>query len=643
MRGQILFGLLAATLLAAPAASAEPVHALALHGEPKYPPDFTHFDYVNPDAPRGGTLRVAEVGTFDSFNWFVPKGNAGAGMANETLLVSSADEPFTEYGLIAESIEVPEDRSWVEFTLRPEARWHDGEPITVEDVIFSLEVLKEKGHPTYRFYYASVENAVQTGPRKVRFNFAEQNNRELPLIVGQLPILPRHYWETRDFTQTTLEPPLGSGPYRVTDFEAGRYVVVERVDDYWGEHLAVNRGQDNFQRIRYEYFRDVTVVREALKSGDIDFREENQAKAWAVDYDVAAVERGWLNKEEVRHQRPAGMQAFVMNARRPTFRDPRVRRALAYAFDFPWTNRNLFFGQYTRTDSNFENSELASEGLPEGEELEILERYRDRLPGEVFTTPYTVPTTSGDGWPRDNLRRAFELLEQAGWVVRDLKLVNRETGEPMRFEFLLYSQEFERIVLPFRHNLQRLGIEMNVRLVDQSQYINRLRSFDYDMFVGGWGQSDSPGNEQRSYWSCAAADAAGARNFARICDPVIDELIELVVQADSRESLVARTRALDRALLWGHYVIPNWHGRTQRLLWWDKFDRPEVTPRNGTSVSYWWFDEARAAALEQARQATPQSPVAPAGDDAPPPWAVLLLAGAVALLGYHVLRRVMRR
>lgn len=642
MRGAIPLCLLAASLVTV-AAPAAPLHGIALHGEPRYPAGFEHFDYVNPEAPVGGTLRLASIGNFDSFNWFIPKGNVGAGDASETLMVSSADEPFSEYGLIAESIEVPPDRSWVEFTLRKEARWHDGEPITVEDVIFSLDILKSKGEPRFRFYYAPVASAEKTGERTVRFNFSETGNRELPLIVGQLPILAKHWWADRDFEKTTLEPPLGSGPYRISGFEAGRHIVVERVADYWGADLPVNRGRNNFDRIRYDYYRDVTVVREALKSGDIDYREENQAKAWALDYDVAAVRDGLLIKEQVVHQRPAGMQAFVMNSRRATFADRRVRRALAYAFDFDWTNRNLFFSQYTRTDSFFENSELAAQGLPSGEELEILERYRDTLPPEVFEQPYTVPVTSGDGWPRDNLREAFALLAEAGWVVRDLQLVNESTGEPMRFEILLISPEFERIVLPFVRNLKRLGIDARVRLVDQSQYINRLRSFDYDMFVFVWGQADSPGNEQRGFWSCEAADAPGARNFARICDPVIDDLIELVVQANDRESLVARVRALDRVLLWGHYVIPNWHARVQRLLWWDKFSRPAVTPRTGTSIDLWWYDEAKAAALAIRLGSSEAEQDGRGGAGTPPAWVIALVAIALAALGYHVLRRALRR
>jgi microcin C transport system substrate-binding protein len=618
-------------------------HAIAMHGEPKYGPDFEHFDYVNPDAPKGGKIRFGVRGTFDSFNGFIPKGNGAAGLVflNESLLSSSADEAFTEYGLLAESMEWPEDRSWVIFNLRPEARWHDGRPVTVEDVIWSFDTLTSKGSPGYRFYYASVEKAEAAGERRVKFTFSEAGNRELPLIVGQLAILPKHYWEARDFEKTTLEPPLGSGPYKIGDFEAGRYIELERVEDYWGKDLPINRGSYNFDRIRYEYFRDDVVVREALKSGNIDFREENQAKAWALDYDVPAVRKGWLNKVEVPHQRPTGMQAFVMNIRRPVFQDPRVRRALAYAFDFEWTNRNMFFSQYTRTESYFSNSELAATGLPEGEELEILERYRGQVPEEVFTTPYDAPGTDGSGWPRDNLRQAFELLESAGWVIENLKLVDPGTGRQMRFEILLVSAAFERIVLPFVRNLKRLGIDARVRLVDQSQYINRLRSFDFDMFVGGWGESDSPGNEQRSYWSSAAADSPAARNFVGIKDPVIDDLIELVITAPTRESLMARTHALDRVLLSGHYVVPNWHLRKQRLLYWDKYSRPETLSRQGTSTNWWWFDPAKADRLEQRRKSQPSAEV---GDrDSPGYLTILSVAAGLLLAGYFVFRRVLQR
>jgi len=637
--------LAACALGAAPADAVSPTHGIAMHGEPKYPPDFTHFDYVNPEAPKGGTLRLAVQGTFDSFHPYIPKGNAGPSSSIETLLTSSADEPFTEYGLVAESIEVPEDRSWAIFTLRPEARWHDGRPITVEDVIWSFETLIAKGQPAFRFYYASVTGVERAGERRVKFTFGESNNRELPLIVGQLPILPKHYWQDRDFESTTLDPPLGSGPYRVADFEPGRFVVLERVEDYWGEDLPVRKGQDNFDRIRYDYYRDVTVTREALKAGEIDVRIENQAKAWALDYekeDVPAIRKGWLHKEGIPHRRPTGMQAFIMNTRREIFADRLVRRALAYAFDFEWTNENLFFGQYTRTESYFSNSELAARGLPEGEELEILERYRGRIPPEVFTEPYEAPSTDGSGWPRENLRKAFSLLTEAGWEVRDGVLVNGATGRPMRFEILIVSRDFERVALPFVRNLKRLGIDARVRLVDSSQYINRLRSFDFDMFVGGWGQSESPGNEQRSYWTSAAADSPAARNYAGIKNPVVDELVELVITAPTREGLVARVRALDRVLLHGHYVIPNWHLRTDRVLYWDKFSRPAVIPRQGTSIEdYWWFDAAKAARLEAERRREGDTTQTRGNGATPSVATATMVAAGLLVAGFFVFRRAM--
>ncbi|TFH49175.1 MAG: ABC transporter substrate-binding protein [Lysobacterales bacterium] len=639
----VLLALAGASVVAA-ANEPQPVHGLAMHGAPKYGPDFTHFDYVNPDAPKGGMLREGAMGTFDSFHGFIPKGHAGPASSVETLLASSADEPFTEYGLIAESMEVPEDRSWVIFTLRPEARWHDGEPITVEDVIWSLETLKTKGHPQYRFYYQNVVDVQKVGPRRVKFGFDEKNNRELPLIVGQLPILPKHYWEGRNFEATTLEPPLSSGPYRVVSFEPGRYVELERVKDYWGKDLPVNKGLYNFDRIRYEYYRDDTIMREALKAGRVDYRDENMAKAWALDYlpeKVPAIKNDWLLKEDIEHRRPAGMQAFFFNTRRDVFKDRRVRQALGYVFDFEWTNKNLFFSQYTRSQSFFSNSDLAATGLPQGEELEILERFRGKIPDDVFTTTYEAPFTDGSGWPRANLRKAFALLDEAGWGVRDQKLVNAKTGELMRFEILLVQKSIERIVLPFVRNLQRLGIDARVRLVDSSQYINRLRRFDFDMIIFSVGQGESPGTEQRFYWSSAAADSPAARNVAGIKDPVSDELIEMVIGAPDRESLVARTRALDRVLLSGHYIIPNWHAAADRVLSWNKYSRPSVIPARGTSTDYWWFDETKAQRLEQrlARETPSDQEEA---RTIPGVGTVILVTTALLLLGFFVFRRVMR-
>lgn len=618
-------------------------HAIAMHGEPKYPAGFEHFDYVNPDAPKGGTLRQGVRGNYDSFHPFIPKGTSASTGSVETLLTASEDEPFTLYGLIAESLEWPDDRSWVIFTLRDIARWHDGEPITADDVVWSFEILTTQGSPQYRFTYQGVSAVEKLDERRVRFSFSDTTNREMPLIMGQMPILPRHYWESREFDRTTMEPPLGSGPYRVNRFEGGRYVELERVQDYWGKDLPVNVGKYNFDIIRNEYFRDDTAIRLALKSGDLDLRIENQAKAWALDYDTPAVQRGWLQKEQVPHGLPTGMQAFVYNTRREYFSDPRVREALAYAFDFDWTNRNLFFGQYTRTTSYFSNSELASSGIPTGRELEILEPYRERLPPRVFTEEYRPPATDGSGWPRENLRTAFSLLDEAGWEVVDNQLVNRQTGEPFRFQILLVSPDFERIVLPFIRNLKRLGIDARARVVDSSQYVNRLRSFDFDMFVFVWGQSESPGNEQRIYWSSAAADQPDSRNFAGIRNPVVDELIEGVISACSREELEAWTRALDRALLWGFYVIPNWHMRADRVVYWDKYARPRMSVRSGVNTSLWWYDAERAAALERNMANLPDEDGDRPGDSTPGWGTVLFWLAIAASLAWLVIRLAARR
>ena len=581
----------------------ERVHAIAMHGDPKYPAGFTHFDYVNPNAPKGGSVRLSSIGTFDTFNPFIPKGNAAgaSGAALETLMVGSADEAFTQYGLLAEAVTYPEDRSWITFHLRPEARWHDGMPVTPADVIFSFNVLREKGRPFYRFYYGNVESVEATGEHDVTFRFAGGENRELPLIIGQLNVMPAHYWKDRDFTKTTLEPPLGSGPYRITKFEAGRYTIVERVEDYWGHHVAVNVGIDNFDKMRTDYYRDRTVVREAVKAGDIDFFQENTAKSWAQDYNTDAIRDGLLIKEAIEHKRPAGLQAFIMNLRKPVFQDIRVRKALAYAFDFEWSNKNLFFGQYTRSTSFFANSELASFGLPSDAELKILEPFRDQIAPEVFEKEYAPPKTDGSGRSRRGLRTASKLLTEAGYEVRDLQRVHTETGEQLKFEFLLRAGgAFRRIVLPMQQNLKRLGIEMTIREVDDAQYVNRIRARDFDIISLGWGQSDSPGNEQRAYWGSEAADLASSQNYSGIKDPVLDELIEKVISAPSREDLVIRTRALDRVLLSHHFVVPNWHLSKDRILYWNKFGRPSHVAERGTSFARWWIDPEKEAALKAA-------------------------------------------
>ncbi|ERP95234.1 hypothetical protein Q666_00605 [Marinobacter sp. ES-1] len=585
----------AATSLAETPAAANPgpVHGIAMHGELKYPENFSHFDYVNPEAPKGGTLRMAVVANgFDSFNPFVIRGVAAAGISTyvyDTLLESSADEPFSEYGLIAESIEMPEDRSYVVFNLREQARFQDGEAITAEDVEFSYRILTTEGHPFYRNYYADVSKVTVEGRHRIRFDFGETKNRELPLILGQMPVMPAHYWADREFEGNGLDIPVGSGPYRIDSYDAGRSVTYERVDDYWAEGLGIRKGRFNFDRIKYEYYSDDTVALESFKAGNFDFRVETSAKNWATAYTGRGFDNGEITKEAIEHHRPSGMQGFVFNTRKAVFKDPKVRQALAYAFDFEWANRNLFFDQYTRTDSYFENSDLASSGLPSGRELEILERFRDKLNPAVFTETYTPPTTGDGTTMRDNLRTAMQLLKEAGYSVRDGKMVHGETGKPLAFEVLLFQKSFERVVLPFRQNLERLGIDVSVRLVDSNQYVQRVRNFDFDMITQVLPQSDSPGNEQREYWHSSNVEVAGSRNYMGVSDPVIDQLVDMVIQAPDRDELVHRVRALDRVLLHGHYVIPHWHLTKDRVAYWNKLQRPEVTPKNGIDLNNWWI------------------------------------------------------
>ena len=599
--------------LAAALASAQPKgdakvtsgHGFSMYGDLKYPAGFKHFAYVNPSAPKGGDVKLAAIGTFDNLNPFILKGVGAAGLAEtfETLMVGSADEPFSQYGLVAETMEVPADRSWVAFTLRPEARFHDGSAITVDDVIWSFDALKTKGHPFYRSYYKQVAKAEKVGDRKVRFTFDQGENRELPLIVGQLAVMSKAYWAKRDFEKTTLEPVLGSGAYKVEAVEPGRSIVYRRVKDYWAAKLPVNVGRDNFDAIRFDYYRDTTVALEAFKAGQYDFRQENAAKNWATAYTGPAISQGLIKKEDIKHELPTGMQAYVFNTRRPFFQDRRVREALGYAFDFEWTNKHLFYGAYTRTKSYFSNSELAARGAPTGDELKVLEPFRGKVPDEVFTKEYDPPKTDGSGNIRDGLRNAFQLLAAAGWTVKGQKLVNAK-GEPLAFEILGNDPNFERIALPFTKNLERLGIQARVRTVDSAQYQNRLDGFDFDMTVVVWGQSLSPGNEQRDFWHSAVADTPGSRNYAAIKDPVVDKLIDLLIAAPDRPGLVARTRALDRVLQWGHYVIPHWHIQTFRVAYWDKFTRPATPPKYALGFDTWWVDGKKAADLERRKAAS---------------------------------------
>ncbi|WP_439815583.1 extracellular solute-binding protein [Zavarzinia sp. CC-PAN008] len=604
--------LVCAALVSLPAVAQETnpavtrTHALSLLGEPKYPADFAHVEVVNPDAPKGGAIVIGAMsGGFDSLNPFIVRGNpaAGVGQVYETLMASPPDDPNAEYGLVAESVEFPADRSWVTFHLRAEARWHDGKPITAEDVVFSFETLRDKGAPFYRSYYANVTRAEILDARTVKFTFDQANNRELPQIMGQLVVLPRHWWADRKFEETSLEPPLGSGPYRVANVKPPSSITLERVPDYWAKDLPINRGQDNFDTIRYEYYRDPVIAFEGFKGRAFDFYQESRASNWATGYDFPAVKNGLVRREEPANGYPAGMQGFVLNTRRPQFADIRVRRALDLAYDFEWANKNLFFGAYSRTQSYFERSELASTGVPEGAELALLEPFRDRLPAELFTTPYRSPVSDGSGRDRTNLRQATQLLKEAGWTIQDRKLVNAE-GQQMRIEFLLDNDggAFERVILPYIQNLERLGIAASIRNIDSTQFENRQRDFDYDVVVATIGQSLSPGNEQRDFFSTKSADEKGSRNLAGVRDPVVDALIEKVIFAADRDGLLAATRALDRVLLWGHYVVPQWYLANNRIAWWDRFGRPEkTTPYSVGFPTTWWLDPARDAAIAAGR------------------------------------------
>jgi microcin C transport system substrate-binding protein len=582
-------------------------HALSLFGEIKYPADFKRFDYVNPEAPKGGTARTISLGTFDNFNIVVAgvKGSLAPAAVQiyQSLMERSLDEVATEYGLLAEAASHSDDFAWAVYRLRKEARWHDGKPVTPEDVIFSLEALK-KNSPMYASYYRHVVKAEKSGELDVKFTFDSAGNRELPHIVGELIVLPKHYWEgtdkegrKRDVSQTTLEPPLGSGPYRIGDFVAGRSVRLERVKDYWGANLPVQTGQNNFDELRFEFFRDNLIALEAFKADQVDWIAENSAKQWATAYDFPAMAEKRTIKEEFPVRDSGRMQAFVFNLRREQFKDARLRRAFNFAFDFEEMNKQLFYGQYTRINSYFEGTDLACSGLPQGEELAILETVRDKVPAEVFTTPYQNPVGGSAEAVRANLREGMRLLKEAGYEIRDRKLVDA-AGKPVTVEMLVQDPSGERIVLFYKPSLERIGVTATVRVVDSAQYENRLRNFDYDMIIDTWGESLSPGNEQREYWGSQAADTPGSRNAIGIKNPAVDALIERVIFAKSRSELVAATHALDRVLLWNFYVVPQFTYPYARYARWDRFSHAEL-PKYGRSglPALWWFDTDKAAKM----------------------------------------------
>ncbi|MGI4953758.1 MAG: extracellular solute-binding protein [Janthinobacterium lividum] len=596
-------------------------HALTILGTPALPADFPNFPYMNPAAPKGGEVVFGQVGSFDGFNPYILRGNAAIGMGSvwqpgvggtasgtvgghvwESLLVGSADEVATGYGHLAQSIELSPDGLWIAFEIRPEARFADGKPVTAEDVAWTFNTLMEKGRPSLRVAYADVRDVVAESPSRVVFHFKSNDNRELPLLVGGLPVLPEHWWASRDFTRPLTEPPLGSGPYRVEGFQLGRTVTYVRDPNWWARDMPTGRGAFNFDRVRIEYFRDPTVLFQAFKAGQIDYRQENISKQWATGYDFPAVERGLVRKEPIAHKLPLGIQGWVFNTRREQFKDARVREALGQVFDFEWMNKNLFFDAYTRTTSYFGNTENESKGLPGADELALLAPFRDRLPPALFTEPFTLAATDGSGNNRDGLRRALGLLKDAGWTIKDRKLVDA-AGKPMAFSILLNDPTLERVALPYQQWLQRLGIEVSIRTVDSAQFERLTDAFDFDMTTMIYPGSDLPGSELRDSFSCIGARTEGSANLSGVCDPALDALIETAINAKDRPSLHAAARAIDRILLRSWVMVPNWNDTKFKIATWNRFGRPGVPIRDGFVLDSWWVDPALAAATDAARKA----------------------------------------
>ncbi len=575
-----------------PPTQPQPTHGLAIFGDIKYPENFTHYDYVNPDAPKGGVVKLASFGTFDSFNPLIIKGTpaAGSGLLYCTLLAHADDEPMSLYAYLAEKVELAPDRSSVTFTLNKRAKFSDGSPVTPEDVIFSFHTLMKKATPMYAQYYKDVKTVEKSGPDQVTFVFIDNTNRELPVILGQFPVFSKAYYEKHDFEKAEMIPPIGCGPYKVKDFQAGQTVTYERVPHWWGENLPSQKGQNNFD-ITYVYYRDQDVMFEAFKAGDHDFRTERRAKNWAQSYTIPAVQEGRMLKKETPNALPQGMQMYAFNTRKPIFKDRKVREALTKALDFEWVNKNLFFNSYQRNLSYFSNSDMAASGLPTSEELKILELFKDQLVPEVLTTAFKLPVTNGSGNDRKVLAEADKLLKEAGWIIKDGKRVNAK-GEPFTFEFLLFEPTNERIVAAFQRNLAALGIDMRIRTVTPSQYIEKTQTYDYDMIMATIPETETPGNEQREFWGSKAADVKGAYNLSGIKDPVVDQLVELLIDSPDRAALKDRVHALDRVLLWGYYGIPNWHSNTSRIAYWNKFGMPEKKPQDGIGFSSWWVDPA---------------------------------------------------
>ncbi len=567
---------------------------IAANQKPKYPANFQHFDYVNPNAPKAGELVLAVLGSFDSLNPFIVKGEAANGIAYlyDTLLVASEDEQSMAYGLLAEKIFYDDERKNVAFELRKNARFHDGTPVTAEDVVWSFRALTEQGSPLYRFYYQDVKEVTAKSRYRVEFTFTKKN-LELPYILGQLIVFPKSYWQKNDFSKGTLTPPLGSGPYQIKNLSAGKFITYELNENYWGKDLPVNKGRYNFKTIRIDYYRNRDIIREALKAGKVDFFAENSAKEWATAYDVKNIKNRLIIKQLINDNTPQGLQAFAFNLRSELFQDIRVRKALNHAFDFEWLNKTFFFQTYIRSNSFFNNSEFSSRRLPSLEELSLLNPFRSQLPREVFTKTFSLPKSDGSGNNRENLKIARNLLQEAGWRLQDGKLIDPKTRKEFKFQILIVLPGFQRILTPFVQNLKRLGITAEIILLNPAQYEKRMREFDFGMAIQGFGQSDSPGNEQRDFWNSSAADKKGSRNVIGIKNPVVDQLVEKLIEAKTRKDLIISVRALDRVLLWNYYVIPMWYYPYYRVVYSSKIKMPKIMPKFSLGINNWWIDAAR--------------------------------------------------
>jgi len=584
------------TLLGYSALGASPQPAISLYGDIKYPADFKHFDYVNPNAPQGGELKLSSIGTFDNLNPYIIKGQPAASvdsLTNITLMVQSYDEPFSMYAELAETVEHASDNSSITFNLNPKAFWDDGNPITAGDVVWTFNTLQKEGMPFYRAYYSDVAEAKAENDKRVTFTFKTKTNRELPLIIAQMPILPQHYWTNKKFAETTLEPPASGGPYKISNVVAGRSITYSKNKDWWGNSLPVNKGRYNFDKITFTYYKDQNVVLEAFFAGEYDVQQESVAKLWQTAYNAPPVLDGRIIKREIENKQPVGMQAFIYNTRRPVFQDVEVRKALSYAFDFDWENKQFAFGTYKRTRSFFENSELAATGLPSDKELVLLNPLKDKIPADVFTTEFNPPKTDGSGNNRANLKIGSDILEAAGYKVsQDGIRVHEKTGQRLEFQMADANPALERWVLPFIQNLRKMGVDAKFRVIDSTQYINRMQNFDFDMTISVIGQSDSPGNEQREYWTSAKADIVGSRNYIGIKNPAIDTLVDNLIGSATRADLVASTRALDRVLQWNHYVIPNWHYNKWRMAWWSHIEHPEnLSGMTPAVLDTWWMKD----------------------------------------------------